>query len=101
MASQDLPDAPRQRTARHRHSYHVQAYTGPSHRARNLQQVLGIVVGIVAMRQDSSVAGLFRQRGEPPFQPPGQRVEPEDRPVQQRQPLHQRIAPAGVLPLVR
>ena len=44
-----------------------------------------------------SVAGLFGQRGKPPFQPPGQRMEPEDGAIQQGQPLDQGVAAPHVL----
>ena len=60
--------------------------------ARDVQEVGGIVARIVSARQHGIVAGGFRQRRQPVLQPPGQRMKPEDRTIEQRQPLHERIA---------
>jgi hypothetical protein len=46
------------------------------------------------------VTGFFGKSGEPTFQPPGQGMEPENRAIEQRQPLHQWVAAEDVLTLV-
>ena len=46
-------------------------------------------------RKYDVVTGFFGQSGEMAFQPPGDRVEPEESTVQQSKPLHEGIGAAG------
>jgi hypothetical protein len=55
----------------------------------------------VSPRQYDVIAGFFGQSRERTFQPPGNRMEPEESTVQQSKPLHEGIAPADVLSLMR
>jgi len=99
-ARQNLPDAPRQRTAGHRHPQNSDSRARLYHRARQFQQIARIIARVVPAFNHRRVAGLFRQRGKLPFQPPREGMEPEDRAIQKRQPLHQRIAAAHMLAFV-
>ena len=50
------------------------------------QQGSGVIVAVGASRQGGFIAGLLCQVGEMTVEPPGERAEPEDGAMQQRQP---------------
>jgi hypothetical protein len=86
-------------STRHCHPGEIHPGSGAGHRARYIDQVLGVVAGIVPVRQNGIVTGLFGQGRERPFQPPGSRMKPEDSAVQESEPLHERIPASGMLVL--
>ena len=60
----------------------------------------GILAGIVAARQYLSIARLFRESRDMPFQPPRERMKPEHSSIQQRHPLKKRIVLPNALAFV-
>src|SRR5580658_17486 len=71
------------------------------HGARQVEKIPGVFAGIMPARQNDLVASLFRQTGKSALQPPGGWMEPEESAVQERKPLHERIATPDVLAFVR
>ena len=55
----------------------------------------------MAAGENSGVARVLRERGQAALEPPRERVEPEHRAIQKREPLNQRIPAARMLPLVQ
>ena len=85
----------------HRRRHRRDAATGVGGASGEPQQARRVDVAVVSARDHDRIAGLLGQPGDLPLQPPGQRMEPEDRAVEQRDAGDERIAPAHVLLFVR
>jgi hypothetical protein len=94
-------NALRKQALTHRGALQRYAGPGPVNGAGLIEQVFGVVAWIVPTSDRRSIAHFFREHGQLALQPPCQRMEPKDAPIQGREPLDQRIAPTGVFALVR
>jgi hypothetical protein len=68
---------------------------------RRIDQIRRVSLWVMAAREHRLIAGLLRESGQSPLEPPCQRMKPEYRAIEQRQPLHERIATTHVSVLVR
>src|SRR5262249_24064462 len=82
-----------QKTSGHGHSLYTRSCSGAHDGLRNVDQILRIVLRQMSTRQYSGVARFFGKRGELTFEPPGERMKPEHRMIEQCEPLNQGIMP--------
>jgi hypothetical protein len=77
-----------------------QSRAGVSDGPRDVQQILRIFFARVTVGDHGGVAGLLGEARDLALEPPGERMEPEDRSIDQCDALNEGIAAADVLPLV-
>ncbi len=89
------------RCLRHRHGIPRHPAAAPLHGSGHIQQRLSIGATRTQSQQRRVIASLLRQRRQPAFQPPGQRMKPEEAAIHGSHYRDGPVRPPHVRPLMR